>query len=209
MKSISLALASTACLIVLSACDHKEPQPAPPKLGIEQLVSKGRLNFATYEISRLFETCPSRFRRYLVGFKSSVRFDVDLEKTPLKIKPQEGTIPTKYIVTAPAITIGNVESGGSGAWVLNGSLIKNDEAQALRAKDLIVPYSLYLAEQQLGTEKLQTTFTNKIKDLVIGISVGLGTDLKPENIEVQYAKGEPASHPMPELKLCEKSTISW
>ena len=177
---------------------------------IEQLVAKARLNFANYEISRVYDVCPSRTRRYLVAFKTTVRYDLDLENHPLKLKKDSAS--GKYTVYAPAIEMD--ENVGSRpysrkAWKLNGSIFVNDAAEVERQKEHVEAYSLHLASKQLGSKELTDIFTEKLKLLVNAISLGTGTEIKQSDINVVFAEGQQTEYPMPELERCTQGEVTW
>jgi hypothetical protein len=158
----------------------------------------------------MFSVCPSKWRRYLVAFRTTVRYDLDLEKSPLSIKKIAGT--DKYEVTAPPITMD--ESVGSKpnqkkVWVLDGSIFVNDEAQAEKQKDHIEAYSLHLASQKLGSEELTSIFRDNIRMLVSGILIGTGKEIKPEDIKVVFQKAPPRNYEKPKFMVCTKGDITW
>jgi len=201
------AIYYTFFAFALAACGNK---PVEPGQSIEQLVSRARLNFASYEISRVYSVCPSKWRRYLIAFKTTVRYDLDLEKTPLSIKKIAGT--EKFEVTVPSISMD--ENVGSKpyekkVWVLNGNIFVNDKAEAERQKDHIEAYSLYLASQKLGTKELTSLFEDRIRMLVGAISIGMGKEIKQGDIEVVFQKAAPTNYEMPKLSLCKQGDITW
>jgi len=196
----------TFTAFILIACDREIDQGH----SIEQLVSKVRLNFANYEISRVYDVCPSKTRRYLVAFKTTVRYDLNLENKPLRLEKDATT--GKYTVYAPAIKMD--ENVGSKpysrkAWKLNGSIFANDAAEVEKQKEHIEAYSLHLASKQLGTKKLNEIFTEKVKMLVSAISIGIGSKIKQADITVVFEEGKQDQHEIPKLKRCKQGEITW
>lgn len=201
----------TVCVLFFSALAACGDPPSPVDgRSLDKLISQAKLNFSSYEISRVYSVCPSKTRRYLIAFKTTVRFDLDLEKTALSIKKIPNT--EKYEVLAPPISMDeNVAAKpyAQKAWVLNGSLLVNDEAEAEKQKDHIAAYSLYLASKKLGSKELTSLFEERIKILVNGLSIGMGKEIKQSDITVIFQKSDTATYKEPKLALCKQGDLTW
>lgn len=169
--------------VFISGCSSTMERPAH---SIEKLITKIRLNLADYEMDTVYETCPNG-SKYLVAFEASVQFFIDLEKKPLLFI--KNTTDDKYTIKSPAIEMSRKPSSpvyARHAWTIEGSLFVNDAAEAQRQKDHIEQYALYKASEKLGTTELENKFSEKIKQLVNAISIGVGTEIKLNQMDVVF-----------------------
>ncbi len=189
-------------ILFISGCDTTLKKPAN---SIEQLVAKIRLNLADYEINSVYETCPNN-SKYLVSFEASVQYYIDLEKKPLTFTKK--TSNDGYIINSPAIQMSNKPSSPAyarHAWTIEGSIFVNDTAEAQRQKDHVEAYALHRASEKLGTNELKIIFSEKIKQLVNAISIGVGNEIKINEMTVVFDDSENINYPNP-IKKCEDHT---
>lgn len=209
-KTITTTVVATAVAISLAAWAiwPKKP-PIQPAVSAESLVAQAKFNGADLAIQSAYTACPSRYRKYMIAFRGRVHYFIDTKSIPLTIS-EEPKDSGKWIVNAPAITLdtgftSDIDSNGKSwrkAWVLDGSIFKNDTAQAANELNLLDNHALHVAYRRLTeTDEIKQLFSEQVSQFVAGVLTGTGK--KVTEVTVNFAATPALALPPVSIKFCK------